>query len=167
MSHAQLTRLISSLQAAWQARQPRERKALAGLAGVLALLLLAQAGWSLEQARQGVQRQVPRLAADAEKMRALADEWQLLSADSSALELRPEILRQSIDRQLGELGRQVTARWLAEGELQLQGQVDFATWTRWSATMQQQHRLVPERIRILPAATGIQIDASYRLVATP
>lgn len=165
MSHGRLSQWAGRLQAAWQARQPRERRALAGLAAVLVLLLLAQAGWSLEQGRQAAQRQVPRLAGEAERMRALAAEWQSLTAESATQEVRPEILRQSIDRQLAELGRQVAARWLADGELQLQGQVDFATWVRWSAAMQQQHRLVPERIRLVAGTAGIAIDASYRLVA--
>lgn len=165
MSALRLAVWRGRLRAAWQARQPRERRALAGLAALLALLLLAQVGWSLEQARQAVRRQLPRLAADAERMRALAAEWQALSADSSAPATRPELQRQSIDRQLGELGRAVTARWSADGQLQLQGQVDFATWLRWSATMQQQHQLLPERLHLVPAGTGIQIDASYRLAA--
>lgn len=159
-----LKRWQSTAQAAWQQRAPRERRALGWLGGVLIIALAGQLLWSLESARRNQQRLLPRLAADAERMAALAADWRALAADLAAAGEQPHnTARQRIDRRLPELGPDINAQWRDGDELQLHGKVDFATWLRWTAAMQQEYRLVLSRSRCVASAGGVDLEASYRL----
>lgn len=150
----------------WQHKAPRERRALAALGGVLLAALTLQLAWSVETGRRAQQRLVPRLAADAGRMAALAAEWQNLAADpESSAGKSAAAARQDVNRRLPELGREILAQWTADGELTLKGEADFAIWTRWTAAMQEENRLVLTRSRIVGGTTGVAIDASYTLIS--
>lgn len=160
----QLQHWRTSALAFWQDRAPRERRALAMLGGVMLVALTLQLVWSVESGRRAAQQRVPRLAADAGRMAALGTEWQRLAPDlEAAAGKSPEAARQDIARRLPELGGKLAAQWTADGELALKGEADFAVWTRWTAAMQQENRLVLRRCRVVGKAGGVAIDASYAL----
>lgn len=149
----------------WGQRTPAERRALKFLGTFLVVALLAQLLWSLETSRRQQLHQLPKLSAQAETMRAMLEEWQSLQALSGSGGSN-ENQRPSVERRLPELGKGVSAQWNGEGELQVKGRVDFATWLRWSAEMQQNHRLILSRSHIVRRSGGVDVDASYRLASS-
>lgn len=154
-------------QSFWQQRAPRERRALQILGAVLLGALLVQLAWSLASSRHKLLRQMPELAATAEQSDRLYEAWQQLSAANAARPLpRPEVLRQAVEQRLGELGPKLAARWNGNGELQLEGRTDFARWLTWTAAMQQENRLLLQRVRLQPDGDGVVVDAVFAFAAT-
>lgn len=154
-------------QAFWQQRAPRERRALQILGAVLLGALVVQLAWSLASSRQKLLRQMPELAATAEQSDRLYEAWQQLTAANAARPLpRPEVLRQAVEQRLGELGPKLVARWNGNGELLLEGRTDFARWLTWTAAMQQENRLLLQRVRLQPGGDGVVVDAVFAFAAT-
>lgn len=154
-------------QSFWQQRAPRERRALQILGAVLLGALLVQLAWSLASSRHKLLRQMPELAATAEQSDRLYEAWQQLSAANAARPLpRPEVLRQAVEQRLGELGPKLAARWNGNGELQLEGRTDFARLLTWTAAMQQENRLLLQRVRLQPGSDGVVVDAVFTFAAT-
>lgn len=151
--------------AIWQRQSPREQRALRLLGWALLLALGAQALWSLEQARREQLRLLPRLTADAARVTALAQEWRHL-ADSTAPPDTASIER-AVTPRVGELGPGIAARWNGGGQLHLTGTVNFPSWLRWTATMQQEYRLSIDSARIVGSAEQVRIDALYRSSGAP
>lgn len=155
-------RIRQSLINFWQQCAPREQLALQIMAIVLVFAALAQGAWSLEQRRQLLLRQLPRLAAAAEQSDRLYHDWQELTATNAARPLpRPEILRQAVEQRLGELGPGLSVRWNGPGELQLEGRGELARWLNWVAAMQRENRLLLQRARLQPAGEGVLIEAVF------
>lgn len=160
MNHPQLLVWREKTAIWWQARAPRERLALLILAGTLLLALGLQLLWSLEQARRTQLRRLPALQAEASQMRALREEWLALRESAAGKPApRGDTARQVVDSQLGELGKDVRARWNAQGELQIDGQASHARWLAWVARMQQDNRLRLLRGKFRPNGELLQIEA--------
>ena len=154
-------------QSFWQQRAPRERRALQILGAVLLGALLVQLAWSLASSRHKLLRQMPELAATAEQSDRLYEAWQQLTAANAARPLpRPEVLRQAVEQRLGELGPKLAARWNGNGELQLEGRTDFARWLTWTAAMQQENRLLLQRVRLQPGGDSVVVDAVFAFATT-
>lgn len=147
-------------------RTPAERRALGLLAWVVLLAVVAQAAWSLEQARQAQLRQLPRLAAQAEQVAALDAALRQL-ADSGSEPPRSDVLQTTLSARLSELGPQIAASWPAPGQLQLSGETELAVWLRWTAAMQAEHRLVLERGKLTGSGSRVRVDASYHVGGKP
>lgn len=143
-------------------RSPSERRALVLLAWAVALAIVGQAAWSLEHARRAQLRQLPLLAASAERVAALRSELQQLGDAAATQAMRSDVLQTTLAPRLSELGPDIAANWPAAGQLQLSGEVDFAVWVRWTAAMQGEYRLVLERCRISGSSGRVRIEASYR-----
>lgn len=148
-------------QAFWSQRAPRERLALRLLAGILLVALLAQTLWSLAQYRQRQLRQLPILAASAERMTQLAEAWRLLAPPGDLETPSMATLQPAIEARLGELGPGIQARWQGR-RLALAGQADFSRWIAWTAAVQREHRLIPEKCTLRDVDGRLQIDAVYR-----
>lgn len=142
-------------------RSPSERRALVLLAWTVALAIAGQAAWSLEHARRAQLRQLPLLAASAERVAALSKELQQLG-DAATPPMRNDVLQTALAPRLSELGPGMTTNWPASGQLQLSGETDFAVWIRWTAAMQAEYRLVLEHCRISGSSGRVRIEASYR-----
>jgi len=142
-------------------RSPGERRALRLLAWAVALAMAGQAAWSLEHARRTQLRQLPQLAANAERVAALSSELRQLG-ERAATPMRNDVLQTTLAPRLSELGPQISVTWPASGQLQLSGEADFAVWIRWTAAMQAEYRLVLERCRITGNNGLVRIEASYR-----
>ena len=144
-------------------RSPSERRALVLLAWAVALAIIGQAAWSLEHARRAQLRQLPQLAANAERVTALSKELQQLGDAAATPPMRSDVLQTTLAPRLGELGADINASWPAPGQLALSGETDFAVWVRWTAAMQGEYRLVLERCRISGSSGRVRIEASYRV----
>ncbi|RIX46729.1 MAG: hypothetical protein D3M94_08425 [Rhodocyclales bacterium GT-UBC] len=149
----------------WQARTAAERRALRGLAIVLALAALLQFSWSAYQARQTLRRQVPELARAAETMQQHRQAW--LALEQSPTTPRAAPGHKEIERRLQALGA-LTVTWSGESQLQIDGEVAFAAWIDLLAELQREHGLVVSRLRALPAGPGhIGLHAELNGTATP
>jgi type II secretory pathway component PulM len=144
----------------WAARSGSERRALSVMAAVVALALVTQLLWSVEQSRQQLRRQLPTMAAEAESMRQKLGEWQLLAASTPPRPSVSATLQKEASRRLAALGGGVSAVWVGPGQLRLSGTVSFDTWVAWLGEMQQDFRLTVIRAQITPSGSGrVRLEA--------
>lgn len=157
--------LPPALQAFWQARDARERRALKLLAAFIAAALLIQTLWSIESARQRNLRQLPQLAAKAEWMRQAVDDWQRQSAqNTSRPPLAPDVLQREVQQRSQPLGNQLKAEWRNGDSLHLSGQVPFDAWIKLLAELHHDLGLVVRQAQVTAASTGLaNIDAELQL----
>lgn len=147
----------------WRARQPRERRFLAGLAVFLAAALLGQLLWTAHGERQRLRIQLLRQASELEALRAGAEEWRRLVALPEWQGVAPgEEARKSIAQGAKALG--LAAVWRDASSLQVNGQVEFDSWVKWLGEVQQDHHLRVLRAKGQAAGPGrVLVEAELSL----
>jgi type II secretory pathway component PulM len=141
------------ISAYWQSRQPRERRALAGLAVVLLVAALGQLLWSAQSDREKLRGQLPRLTAGLEQLKAGAEEWRNLSAlPERQIAVPEEGLRREIVAGAQALG--LAAAWRDTASLQMNGQTDFDSWIKWVGQVHQDYGLQVVRAKVKAAGSG-------------
>jgi type II secretory pathway component PulM len=143
---------FTRLQSLWQVRSPSEKRALAALAAVLLIALAGQLLWTLQQSRQQLRQQLPRLATAAENMRQQLLVWQSLSA--GAAKAPPPLAQEEISRRLSGVDGKLKISWRGEEQLAVSGEVAFDAWLKEIGELQRDYRLLVTRLQALPAGTG-------------
>lgn len=158
--------LVAPLRRSWQARSPSEQNALKRLAAVLLIALAGQLLWNLQQARQHLRQQLPRLASAAETMHQQLLAWQTLSA--GAAPTRPALPHDEISRRLAQIDGALKITWRGEEQLELSGEIAFDAWIKEIGDLQRDYHLVVVRLQALPAATGrVTLEAELARSGTP
>lgn len=147
-----ITRLQDRGQVYWQARSTSEQRALLALAAVLALALAGQLLWTLQQSRQQLRQQLPRLATAAESMGQQLLAWQTLTAGGA--KALPALPAEEIKQRLARLDSKLKINWRGEEQLAVSGEVAFDDWLKEVGELQRDYRLVVVHMQALPAAAG-------------
>lgn len=140
------------LQSLWQLRSPSEKRALTTLAAVLLIALSGQLLWTLQQSRQQLRQQLPRLASAAESMSQQLLLWQTLSADGP--QAPPPLVQEEINRRLSGLDGKLKISWRGEEQLAVSGEIAFDAWLKEVGELQHDYRLVVTRLQAVPAGAG-------------
>ena len=150
--------LPGPLAARWGACSPREKRALLGMALVLGVALVVQAGWSLQEARSRLLRGVPRQAAEVVRMDAALESWRKLTRTPGAPSLDGAAQQREMNRRMAELaakaGGRVNGQWSGQGSYRLTGSVPFDLWVAWLAEVQHELHLVPTQVKLVTEAGG-------------
>lgn len=159
-----LAELQQRFQSFWQARAPRERRALLLMTIVVLLAMAVQILWSAHRARERLHREVPALRAELAAMQAQALEWRRLRAQGEPMPMLSDAALDAAVRAslagLNGSGSALTSRLIGSRQIALQGQVDFDRWVDWLAQMQssQQLTLVRCEVRAKGQPGHVQID---------
>lgn len=150
---------VARLAAAWQARNPRERKLLLAAAAVIALAaLLSVLEWSQSQ-RGRLLRALPRAEAQLEQVQESATEITRLRSQPIAQHPSGAALLETVRASAKSRGLALTVE-LAGDALQVRGQAGFDTFVAWLATLQQDQGLRVGRLDVQPQGNTVSIDAS-------
>ena len=147
-----LASLTQALSAHWQARSPRERRVLAGGAGLLALLLAYALAWlpaQLGAAR--LESALPRLRADLTAMQRQSAEIAELRQTVSKVRLDSAGALAAVQASAGKRGISPLDRVDAMGADRVRvvlNAVAFEPWVAWVNQLQREHQLVLEVARI-------------------
>lgn len=149
-------RLILSWRAFWQARQARERAALAVLAVFLGVSAIVASGLGAHQAGARLERRLQRLESEVAAMRADAEQVEALRRAGHKNPPTGPALRELVARSAGEAGLDDLAR-SARGEgperVRLEAEAPFSRFVAWQAALQAEFALRVEQLQATP--TGV------------
>jgi type II secretory pathway component PulM len=149
---------LDTLQAGWQARSPGERSAAKVLATGAALLILAQAWFSLEAEQAQLQKAWPLAQARLQRMQDDAGEVARLRAQSGARTTQPATA-EAINASLRSRHLDLVATADGSDRLQIHGNADFDETIAWLAIVHQDFKLRLEMLSATHAGKGVRIDA--------
>lgn len=152
------------LHAAWQARAPRERKALSLMAAVLAAALLAQSAWEAWQGGTRLRQQWPARAQELARLK-LAQAELLRPAQPAAATLSGEALEATLRPEVAALVEGLGLRRSGPRRFVIEGESDFNALNDWLAQTQTRHRLRVtvadlERVAERPGRARVTLELS-------
>lgn len=147
--------LLSSWHGFWQARAPRERRALTLMALVVGGATLGQTAWSAAQESSRLARQAPLRAQERLRVERAASELQTpVAPPKLASPLSGEALDAALRRDLPRLQGSVALRLTAPRKFEVKGEGDFAALLTWLAQAQSAHGLFVSSAEIQRGAGG-------------
>ena len=142
-------------------KTPRERRLLSLLAIFLPLVLLILTMQAINDGRARLEKQLPRLQAEADTIHRLSQAWRTLATTPAKEQASGRSERMA--RHLAQLPAGLHGKWNGSDTLEVRGTGDFKLWIRWSARLHSEENAVLLRSRVTHQPGGAGIEAHYRI----
>lgn len=144
---------IDRLREFWNGLQPREKKVLKAGALLLALAIFVQVFWSMLDARNRFQKQIPELTQQLEFVENGKREWARLLEHSGKVLQSSHQNSEAIIKSAEKIG--VTAAWKTASSLKATGVSSFDDFVNWLEFLRTNYGLKPIAAKIEKAGEGL------------